>query len=107
MILGRFIAKFSFSVETQPKQGVIINSNKRRTDFNTEINYTLIDLLSKHYRKFNLEQPLAEFRKVTMPAKRLRSIDDHISTMIKKHEVAAVINGREEFNDIDIVFDHY
>jgi hypothetical protein len=42
-----------------------------------------------------------------MPAKRLRSIDDHISTMIKKHEVAAVINGREEFNDIDIVFDHY
>lgn len=103
----RLIDKFSFSVETLQKQGMIINSNKRRTDFNTEINYTMIDLLSKHYRKFNLEQPMAEFRKVTMPAKRLRSIDDHITNMIKQHEVAAVINGREEFKDIDIVFDHY
>jgi len=26
---------------------------------------------------------MAEFRKVTMPAKRLRSIDDHITNMIK------------------------
>lgn len=42
-----------------------------------------------------------------LPAKRLRSLDDHIAPMVKKREVAAVINGREEYEDVDVVFDHY
>ena len=44
---------------------------------------------------------------VVVPAKRIRSLDDHIVKLWKNHEVAAVIEGREEFDDIDVVLDFY
>lgn len=64
-------------------------------------------MLVKHYRKFHLEQPIIEFRKVVLPAKRMRTVDDHLEDMKKILEVPAVIRGREEFPDVDVVFDHF
>lgn len=42
-----------------------------------------------------------------MPAKRMRDINDHLVGLKKKNEVAAVILGREEFGDVDVIFDHF
>jgi hypothetical protein len=40
-------------------------------------------------------------------AKRMRTLNDHLKPLIKKNEVPCVIEGREEFNDIDIVIDRF
>jgi hypothetical protein len=47
------------------------------------------------------------FQKVVVEAKRMRVLDDHLKTMIKRNEVPCVIEGREEFNDVDIVIDRF
>jgi hypothetical protein len=74
---------------------------------NRDYDPPLLDMLTKHYRRFHLDQPIIEFRKVVLPVKRMRTIDDHLEAMKAKMEVPAVINQREEFPDVDVVFDHF
>lgn len=68
----------------------------------------------KGFKKNYVDRFLLDFKKVlyiyikvVVPAKRIRSLDDHIVKLWKNHEVAAVIEGRDEFDDIDVVLDFY
>lgn len=70
-----------------------------------EKKYNVMDFYSKKLRRDYVRSGEIDSHKHIIPVKRLRDKSDTIETLNKKKEIAAVIEGRDEFQDIDIVLD--
>ncbi|CAD8060390.1 unnamed protein product [Paramecium sonneborni] len=104
MFLGRKIFRAFCS---QAQYNIPIFTSSRGPSANKHLDDVLLDQMIKGFKKAYTDRFLLDFKKVVLPAKRVRSLDDHIVGLWKQHEVAVVIEGRDEFEDIDIVLDYY
>lgn len=70
-----------------------------------EKEYNVMEFYAKKLRRDYIRSGEIESDKHIIPVKRLRSKYDTIERLKKNHEMPAVIEGRDEFPDIDIVID--
>lgn len=70
-----------------------------------EKNYNVMEFYSKKLRRDYIRSGELESHKHVIPVKRLRTKADTIESLRKNREIAAVIEGREEFPDVDVVID--
>lgn len=70
-----------------------------------EKNFNVMEFYSKKLRRDYIRSGELESHKHVIPVKRLRTKADTIESLRKNREMAAVIEGREEFPDVDIVLD--
>ena len=77
------------------------NSSQR----NAEKKYNVMEFYSKKLRRDYIRAGEFSSNKHVIKVKRLRKKEDTIENLDKKKEVAALIQGREEFDDINIVLD--
>ena len=96
--------RFAFCTE---KRMTTYFTTSERPEAYEHIYNPMLDLMAKHYRKMYVERAVIDFKKVVLPAKRVRTLDDHVETLMKKKEVAVVIEGRDEFEDVDLVMDYF
>jgi len=70
-----------------------------------EKKYNVIEFYSKKLRRDYIRAGELDSHKHVIPVKRLRTKADTIESLRKSREMAAVIEGREEFPDVNIVID--
>jgi len=70
-----------------------------------EKKYNVMEFFSKKLRRDYIRGGELDSNKYIIPVKRLRKKADTIEALRKTQEMAAVIEGREDFPDIDIVID--
>lgn len=70
-----------------------------------EKKYNVMEFYSKKLRRDYIRSGELDSHQHVIPVKRLRTKADTIESLRRNREIAAVIEGREEFPDIDIVLD--
>lgn len=70
-----------------------------------EKNYNVMEFFSKKLRRDYIRIGEIDSHKHIIPVKRLRTKADTIQALKKNREFPAVIEGREEFPDVDLVID--
>jgi hypothetical protein len=88
-----------------PPSGVEKMHNTHRDYVSPKIS-TRMEFLAKKMREMYIRDALFPDVKIYLDSVRERKIEDTLQSIHKKSEVAAVIRGREEFNDLDLVFPH-
>ncbi|KRX07887.1 Ribosomal protein L25/Gln-tRNA synthetase, anti-codon-binding domain [Pseudocohnilembus persalinus] len=93
-------------------QSLVFKVNRNFTIYNRgelteqEHNLDSIQLLfAKKFRKQTLDSPILQRNKIYVPPKRFRQMDDHLLALKAKGECTGILEGREEFEDLDLVFD--
>lgn len=64
-----------------------------------------LDFQAKVFRKMFLDRPLLEKRKIIVPIKRTRSIEDTLAVLRENKEAPGVVLKREDREDLDFVLD--
>ena len=72
---------------------------------NAEKKYNVMEFYSKKLRRDYIRSGEIDSHKFEIKVKRIRTKEDTIQKLDKNRETAAIIEGREEFPDIDIVID--
>lgn len=65
-----------------------------------------IEFYAKKMREQYIRDGMWPETKIFLDAKRARQPNDTLQNLMANKEVAAVINGRDEFDDLDLVFPH-
>jgi hypothetical protein len=63
------------------------------------------EFLAKKMRQMWIRSGDISTHKLVIPIKRMRTRDDGLFKLLQQGDIAGVIEGREEFPDIDIVID--
>ncbi len=71
----------------------------------SEKKYNVMEFFSKKLRRDYIRSGELDSHKYIIPVKRIRTKYDTIHSLTKNREIAAVIEGREEFPDVHIVLD--
>ena len=72
-----------------------------------EKKYNIMEFYSKKLRRDYIRSGEINSHKLIIKVKRLRTKEDTIQKLDKNRECAALIQGREEFPDIDVVIDKH
>lgn len=64
-----------------------------------------LDFQAKVFRKMFLDRPLLEKRKIIVPIKRTRTIDDTLALLKTNKEAPGVVLKRDDREDLDFVLD--
>jgi len=99
-IFSRGFQSIQFSV---PARG-FVNVSKENSRETEHLYNPMLETFSKRLRKIVLDRTILEKHKLVVPSVRVRQVDDTLEKLRNSRLCAGVINGRDEFEDVDLVF---
>lgn len=103
MLKRIFTSSYKSLLDSVPSRNFVIIPNRFAKE--SEFGYQpILDLYAKRMRKIGLDRTVLDKNNIVLPALRLRQEDDTLEKLRNARECPGVINARDEFPDIDLVF---
>lgn len=81
-----------------------LNSPKPHRSFIIPKVASTLDVVAKKMREYYIREGVLPEQKVYLNPLRERQPEDSLEKLLEKNEIPAIIEGREEFEDVDLVF---